>query len=317
MKRQAIALLSFWGLTLLAAPVGAEQLEEKATQTFAAAKVKTISLANDAGDIEVHTWGKDAIEVQATKRAHGDSAEKAKEILERITFTAQLSGETLQVEGSLDKLRRLVFFREEAEIDLAIRAPARLAVSARNGSGNVRAEGRHGPLTVNNGSGDVHTQQCDGEVNLRTGSGNIDLEQVQGNLTVQTGSGDVRGRDLAGAMHFTSGSGNIDLKGIKPRQFNASAGSGDISAGLKQIDQLQELTAKTGSGDILVRTPKIASARIKLDTASGAMKCDWCGQAIPSAEGGANSFETQIGEGKTAIRLGAASGDVQLLKGGE
>src|ERR1700722_1887511 len=73
-------------------------------------------------------------------------------------------------------------------IDVEIRLPEGLRVSADMAMGNVSATGRLGELDLKTGLGDISIEEA-GTVRIRTGFGELIIGRVDGDADVKTGSG--------------------------------------------------------------------------------------------------------------------------------
>jgi DUF4097 and DUF4098 domain-containing protein YvlB len=215
----------------------------------------------------------------------------------------------------------------EAQADLVVRVPrgrhlaAHLAVGrieisnvdgrieADASAATVTASGTRGSLSIDTGSGTIDVTRADGDVSLDTGSGSIRVSEVHGALRMDTGSGSITGSSLAlERLSADTGSGEIDLSDVESPDVSLDTGSGAVRIGL--TGEVKDVKVDTGSGGITVRLPPAVSARVAIETSSGAIRTD-LPMRILSRDGG--SLEGVLGDGRGRITLETGSGGVRLL----
>ncbi|NUW37519.1 DUF4097 family beta strand repeat protein [Nonomuraea sp. SMC257] len=108
-------------------------------------------------------------------------------------------------------------------------------------------------------------------VTVKNGSGDITLRSLTGTTEVSTGSGDIDGTGLGAKSTIAeAGSGGVELKYVAaPDSVQVDAGSGDI--GLRVPDGSYAVTTKTGSGDenISVKDDDSSPRKLTLEAGSG------------------------------------------------
>jgi DUF4097 and DUF4098 domain-containing protein YvlB len=136
-------------------------------------------------------------------------------------------------------------------------------------SGDVTLKNIEGKIDAKTISGDIRTERVNGNITLSAGSGDVSLKNVEGNIDAKTKSGDIKGNiiNVIDELNMVCSSGDIyceitnansefifDLRtnsgdiNIRRNDLNFS-GSGTYTFGKGNI----EITAKSGSGDIIVR----------------------------------------------------------------
>ena len=186
--------------------------------------------------------------------------------LDQLTVDQRRSGDRLEVTPHDGRdLKSNWFGSSYAYVDLRVRVPTKLAITARSQSGdaevrNVAAldfETSSGDLLVDHiagtlgakvSSGDVHGEDI-GNVDIRnTSSGDVNLRNVHGEANVgRTGSGDLAFMDV-GSVHVGSvGSGDVRVDQAGGDVSVDSIGSGDVS--VDAVDGNFRVGSK-GSGDV-------------------------------------------------------------------
>ena len=162
---------------------------------------------------------------------------------------------------------------------LRVQVPGGVPVEVDAGSGDVTAAGLVRLREVRTGSGDVTVTAPAGDAGpgvgttVRTGSGDVVLRGTGGDLDVGTGSGDVRAVDLsATSVRVHVGSGDVDLRAVGlPQDVTARTGSGDVTVTVPDTPVGYAVRATTGSGQALVGVTRNPSSpqRMVLLTGSG------------------------------------------------
>lgn len=107
------------------------------------------------------------------------------------------------------------------------------------GSGNVKAEGLKGNISLRTGSGNITGADLEGMLDVHAGSGNVTLSDVAGNGKVEAGSGNVKveASEVTGdiAIHTNSGNNSLEIPGDLSFHFRADTGSGNIHTDFEDL----------------------------------------------------------------------------------
>jgi Putative adhesin len=148
-------------------------------------------------------------------------------------------------------------------------------------------------------------------ISAKSGSGDITLDGVTGNVDAKTVSGDLEARGLDGEITFGSLSGDLTLAGSTVRSLVARTGSGQVTADVDVPDG-GGLKVATVSGDVAVRLPREASARVDLKSTSGRLRSSFDDMGPASGARPAVMTAT-LGSGSANLSLTSLTGDVTLL----
>ena len=225
-----------------------------------------LDVATGSGSIAVRdgTGGRAEVVGRITVRDHRlRSDADADELVRRFEAEppVELDGNRLRV-GYVDDDE----FRRNVTISYEITIPADTRVSARSGSGSLKASGVRGPLNVSTGSGGITLTNIGGDVAARTGSGSIVADGIGGSFEAHTGSGSVRlAQSAAGDVVVSTGSGSTEISGVDGG-LRVRTGSGSV-----RVDGTQRSTweLQTGSGSIAVRLPDDAAFDLDAHAGSG------------------------------------------------
>jgi hypothetical protein len=260
MSRRAILAACF--ALLLTAPRPAAAQEPTFDRSFTVSGDAVLDATSDSGDIVVRAGTRNTIVVRGRVEPRKgwnvprNSAELARQVAAQPPVTQ--SGNTVTLGQIADETTR-----KAVSISYEVTVPARTAVSARSGSGDVSVDGTQLALSARTGSGDVRVGTVGADADLRSGSGDIDVAGVAGTAHVNTGSGSVRARSVGAGLHARTGSGDIEAALSGKGDVQTSTGSGSI----RLTGVVGAVSASTGSGDVEVAgTP---TGHWKISSASG------------------------------------------------
>ncbi|HME90241.1 MAG TPA: DUF4097 family beta strand repeat-containing protein [Myxococcaceae bacterium] len=194
---------------------------------------------------------------------------------------------------------------------------ANVSVTNVDGSITVQGSAREDVVveaTVSEGSGwtvDAHADgadvkvraccgSCDGNGN-RCHSGKVDfvLKVPEGsNLKATSVNAEISVTGVAGAQNLTTVSGRIDSSG-SASNVDVHSVSGDVRL---SPNRLAETKANTVSGDVQIKLPASADAKVRLSTVSGKLN----GQKV-----GIGTGDKTFGNGAVAVKVTTVSGSVE------
>lgn len=148
-------------------------------------------------------------------------------------------------------------------------------------------------------------------ISAKSVSGDITLDGVTGSVDAKTVSGDLEARGLDGDLAFNSVSGGLTVAGGAVRHLAARTLSGQVTADIDVPDG-SGLRVSTVSGDVAVRVPASASARVDLKSTSGRLRSSFDGMS-PAPGSRPAVISATIGSGSAGISLTSMTGDVTLL----
>jgi hypothetical protein len=149
------------------------------------------------------------------------------------------------------------------------------------------------------------------KISAKSVSGDITLDGVTGSVDAKTVSGDLEARDIDGEIAFNSVSGGLTLAGGEVSSLAAKTVSGQVTADIDLPDG-GGLKISTVSGDVAVRVPASASARVDLKSTSGRVRSSFDGLSASPGPGPAVLSAT-LGSGSANVAVTSMTGDVTLL----
>jgi hypothetical protein len=205
---------------------------------------------NVAGETTVR-GGADEVIVRVLKRAHADSPERARRVLDNVDVEIEQDGDEIRVSQRAFLVDRgfIGIFRERrAVIDYEIDVPSEAEVSVRSASGEITVKGIRGPVEAQSVSGDVR------------------IDEVRGALRVRTVSGDCEASGCAGALEANSVSGDLSFERCSFPSAGVRTVSGDFEAAA-ELSSGGPYAVTTVSGDVTFATP--SDCEVHFQTASG------------------------------------------------
>jgi hypothetical protein len=148
-------------------------------------------------------------------------------------------------------------------------------------------------------------------ISAKSVSGDITLDGVTGSVDVKTVSGDLEARDLDGDLAFNSVSGDLTLADSAVGNLSARALSGQMTADI-DVREGGGLRVSTVSGDVSVRVPFSASAKVDLRSTSGRLRSNF-EPLSPAPAPGRAVLTATLGSGSASIAVTSMTGDVTLL----
>jgi DUF4097 and DUF4098 domain-containing protein YvlB len=268
---------------LAAAPGQAQERPGRAPQTDQTVPVSRgtrLTIDNEAGEVIVHTWDKDALRVQARHTART-----------RINIRTGANEVNLSANGPA------------GSVDYDITAPAWMPMNIEGQFNYVTIEGAQsdvsietvrGDIVLKGGSGSITASTIDGEIQVDGARGKINLSSVNQGIRVTGASGDIAAETTNGSITLT----RVDSKSVQTATIN-----GNVSYEGTLTDN-GRYTFTTHNGDIVMTVPETANATFNVRTYNGEF-----GSSLP-LKGPARS---EIKPGKRAAYiLGTGSADVEM-----
>ncbi|SEC56590.1 Putative adhesin [Streptomyces sp. 2131.1] len=184
-------------------------------------------------------------------------------------------------------------WRRHAVVSLAVPAGATVEVGAVGAGAFV--SGIRGRTEVRGVNGDTTLVNLSGPVGAETVSGGVEAQSVTGDLRFKSVSGDLTVVEGAGAsVKAESVSGGMVL---------------DVDAAGKPTD----IRLATVSGEIAIRLPHPADARVEANTASGSVSNGFEDLRV-SGQWGAKKITGTLGAGTGTLKATTVSGSIALLR---
>ena len=150
---------------------------------------------------------------------------------------------------------------------------------------------------------------------VKSVSGEITLDGVTGDVDANTVSGAVEAQGINGKLNFNTVSGDLTLADGWLERLDVNGVSGDVTADL-DLDPLGGMQVTTVSGEVVLRLPAEADARVNLHSVSGDVRSEFTELRRSSAPA-SRSVSGSLGAGSGQVSVTTMSGRVMLLRRAE
>ena len=282
-----------------ARPGGPESQTPQSDQTVDVAKGTRLVLSNQAGEVSVRAWDRDAVRVQANHSSR-----------ERIDV--QTADNTVRVRARTTSGSR----GPAGLIDFTITVPrwmpvnltgTYLAADIQGTSAEVNVETVGGDITLKGGSGAVTLRSIEGEIRVENSSGKVQASTVNDSITIVGVSGDVVTETV---------NGDVVVANSKASSLEVSTVNGDVRFEGPTADR-GTYRITTHNGDIRVSLGAQANATVFVRTFGGNFSSDFP-VTLPggmSSRDGNKRFNFTLGAGAARVELQSFQGDIHVAKG--
>ena len=263
--------------------------------TFNVSPGATLELENYAGSIEVTTWTRNAIRVEAS---HGRRA------------SVEISREEGVVQLSVESR-----FGTPTAADFKLTVPATMA---------LKLSGVYCDIQVTNTRGAVELQTVQGDVEVTGGDGHISAQSVQGTVRVDGASGQIEVSSVnegvqvlnaRGELTVESVNGTIKVSNARVSTLEASSVNGTILFD-GEYAKGGRYEMSTHNGGIYVAVPATANLTIEAATYAGSFDSTF---PVPreTEERRRKRHLIKLGDGSAEMSLESFQGVIQLHRPGE
>ena len=202
-------------------------------------------------------------------------------------------------------------------VTVRVELPRGSEVNVMAGSADVEITGPIGTAEVATSSGDISTDDVEGDFTSKTASGDITVGSVEGDLKVHTASGDLRCSSVAGRGVFATASGDLEIGAaaslIEVKATSGNVRLGELANGARVVNvsgdvrvlALEEgtLNVRSVSGNVSVGVVTGVDLHVDVETMSGEVRSD-----IPLGDSpGPGRPDTRVD-----LSVRSVSGDVEI-----
>jgi hypothetical protein len=283
----------FLGLNPLhASTQGKVKHEEKFAKTESLARDGKVEIRNISGDVEVMTWNRNEVKIDALKTSKASSMEKAKEYAAKVKIVVTRENGVLKVETKYPKpsIKNL-----SVSVEYKVTIPSQAAINARSVSGDVTLEKIGGKAAADTKSGDVTVMGARSGAKAETVSGDVIVADVENGVYCKTASGTVKAKNVSGNADLNCVSGDVTAEDIKGN-VEADTVSGNVK--LLDISGADVVKGKTMSGNTVYYGDISSNGRYSLEAHSGNVE-----MTIPSGSAFDLNASTFSGSIKTEFKV--------------
>ncbi len=287
-----------------------EKYEEKYEKTVALAKDGKVVIKNISGNIEVKTWDKAEVKINALKVSKASTLSKAKENARKVKIEINKEDNSLLIET---KYSKTVCKSLNVSVHYRLMIPSHAEIKVKSVSGDVVLENIGGEVRTDTVSGDVTIRGAEKEIDCKAISGDLTLQNIRGDIDIRTVSGDIHLTDIKGSIEANSVSGDIEIKkAFEVKRVKAKSVSGSIIYHGK-IKSDGEYTFNTHSGDLHIEIPSDSAFYLEVSTFSGDIKSEFditvSGDVLSKRK-----IRGTVNGGGADLDISSFSGDIYLIK---
>ena len=274
--------------------VRAERQRVVTDTTIVVRRGTRFELHNHGGLVEVGTWKRDAVRVQAEHSRR-----------DRIQVTRDkgvVRAEAHSPRGS------------SGVIQFKLHVPTWMPVALSGVSNDVIADGLEGGLYVETVRGDIAARRLVGAIELRSLEGLVELSESKGSIKVSSVNDGVRLLRVIGDVRADAVNGDIQLLDVTSRDLEATTLNGGVLYDGRVYDD-GNYRLSTHGGDIALALTDRANATVSVSTHAGEFAAPFPIRLSRSMPG--KRFSFALGTGKAQIDLESFKGAIQLFRPGD
>ena len=280
-------------VTLASGALAALALLQQIDTIVAARAGQRLVVDSYGGEIDVKTWGRNAVRVEADPSSHTS-----------VEITSSSGAVSVRSEG-----RR----GPPTAVDFTITVPAWMGLDLSGVYTDVKVTGVRAPITVETVQGEVDVSGGAGTVSLRSVQGAVTLKDAKGRIDVHSVNDEVRVSDASGEITAETVNGDVVLERVDATTLDATTVNGDLGYD-GPIRSGGRYTLSTHNGDITLAAAQNASAMVMVSTFSGDFESDFPVPVRQTRNG--RRFSFTLGGGSAQVSLESFQGTIRLVKPG-
>ncbi|MDP1569905.1 MAG: hypothetical protein Q8L86_07870 [Vicinamibacterales bacterium] len=264
-------------------------------ETVDVARGTRLVMSNNAGEVHVRTWDRDAVRVEAV---HGP----------RERIEVQVAEMTVRVRARTER-------GPQGLIDYRLTVPRWMPVNLSGTYLEATVEGTGAEVTIETVRGSARVRGGSGTISVRSVQGTVSVEGASGRVTASSVNEDIHLADLSGDVSAESTNGNVFLRGIKSSIVDVSTVNGHVAfEGGVQDKGAYRIT--THNGDIRVGLGGAANTTVFVRTFRGRFGADFP-VTLPEGQAGNRGsmrFNFTLGSGSARIELQSFGGNIFIAR---
>ncbi|WP_455354056.1 DUF4097 family beta strand repeat-containing protein [Streptomyces sp. SYSU K217416] len=152
-----------------------------------------------------------------------------------------------------------------------------------------------------------------GRTDIRGVTGDTTLVGVSGAVRAETVSGSLEAQSVTGDLRFKSVSGDLTVIDGAGPSVRADSVSGDMVVDVDPSGAPGDISLTSVSGEVAIRLPHPADARVQANTASGEVSNAFDDLRV-SGQWGAKKITGTLGAGNGRLKATTVSGSIALLR---
>jgi DUF4097 and DUF4098 domain-containing protein YvlB len=250
-----------------------------------------LELDNFEGRVEITTWSRNAVRIQATPEDRSDVEVESDGAVVHISSSGR---------------------RGPGTVNYRITVPAAIDVTVSGHGGDVRIDGPTGEISVETIEGNIAVRGGGRLVALHSVEGDITLSGARGRIELNSVDGAIKVTGVSGELVAQTVDGEIDLQDIESGSVEATTVDGDVAfrGTLKDAGRYR---LNTHDGDVTVTVPQV-NATVSVSTFSGDFDSDF--PLVLNNTRGSRRFTFTLGSGSARLELESFDGSIALRRSG-
>ena len=280
-------------LLLLSAAACWEEADFERTEvterTYPASAIRTVSLENRNGPINLQAWDRAEIQLKVTKRTKGWGLDQTEEILKGIEVEPIHEGETLTIRAVWPNYWS--WWGRSSSVQYEIKLPRRMNVETTSSNGRVFTSGLEGKQHYSSANGKIQVHGSKGPLEAETVNGAVEIDGASGVVEAQTKNGSIRIQNMQVRLRANTINGSVRASFSTPPDG--------------------EVVLNTTNGSVRLTLPAQTNASVVARTANGPITTDF--PLMVQGKFG-KTIEGELGEGGPPITLSTVNGSIRISK---
>jgi DUF4097 and DUF4098 domain-containing protein YvlB len=279
--------------TLLVGVLAATFAPQQTDTTFSVSPGARIEVETFGGEINVKTWDKNAVRVQAT---HG-----RRDVVE---IRARSGSVQIEAQGRMGPATATTF---------NLLVPVSASISASGVNTDIAVEGIEGDVDAETVQGGIRVSGGK-RLKLESVEGDIVVEKARGNVNASTVNRGIRITNVIGDVAAETVNGPIVMQGVQANHVDASTVNGRIVYE-GTIRDGGDYSIASHNGGIWVVVPEKAGVTVSVSTFNGELD-----STLPitlSTSGNKRRYNFVFGNGRARLDLESFGGNIYLRRPGE
>jgi DUF4097 and DUF4098 domain-containing protein YvlB len=250
-----------------------------------------LQLENQAGDVTIRTWGRNAVRVQA-----------------RHSSRQQVE---IEARGSLVQIDSHPPGHPGDPVRYTITVPAEMPIEVEVVHGSVDIAGTRAPLKIDTVNGDIRVQGGAGTLTVGSVQGAVIVSGARGDVTAETINQEIELSDISGTVNAQAVNGRIRMSRIDAGRVTGETVNGSVSyQGSIRSDGWYRFSTHNGSVDLVI--PSGAGATFTASTFNGTLETGFPVTLREAREG--KEFSFTLGSGGARIELESFNGTMSIRR---
>jgi hypothetical protein len=288
-----------------------EKYTEKFDKTVKLAKDGKVIISNISGSIEVRTWDRAEVKIDAVKTSRTNSESQAQENFRNAKIAVTEEGKILRIKTDYAKR----YFRgrnKNCSIEFKLTIPSGADADVNSTSGSVDVENIGGSLKVDVTSGKTTIDGVRGSAKIKSTSGKVEIMNANGGVDCYVVSGSLIVKKVVGDLDLETISGKVELSDASDAKvIRVKVLSGTIRYD-GQLRSDGRYKMNTHSGNIYMTIPSNSAFDFDGQTFSGKVDSEF--DILVSGTISKKRIRGTVNGGGSELELKTFSGNIYLKK---